>query len=126
MNYAICSDGRRVSQATIDKELSLAYREKYEADQRIICECCQNAWSVASDHTIAQARCKVIHKTELIWNLLNFVRSCEICHKDWESFKSGEWTLHKNVIQRLEFLKEHDPEGFNIRIEFTKIALENK
>lgn len=126
MIYSICSNGRRVSQATIDKELSLAYREKYVADQRIICECCLEAWSTASDHTIAKARCKVLHKTELIWNPFNFVRSCDKCHNNWESFKSGEWVLHKNVIQRLEFLKIYDPEGFLIRIEFTVSALEEQ
>ncbi len=123
MNYAFCSDGTRVSQATIDHRLSESYHEKYWNVTAIICECCGLRMSTASDHTIAKARCKTLHKTELIWNPDCYVRSCDICHKEWEGFKSGEWTIHLNVEQRLIFLKEHDPEGFNIRIELTKGAL---
>ncbi len=124
-NMYYCSDGSRVSEATIQKRYTESKREKYEYQSTLPCGGC-NAQSVHNDHTIAKARCKVIHKTELIWNKDCYVRSCEICHHQWEGFKSGEWVNHKNVEERLLFLKEHDPEGYQIRVELTKIPLEEK
>lgn len=123
MNYSECSDGAMVSQATIKRNLSESYREKYWNISSAVCECCQSEMSVDSDHTIAQARCKEIHKTELIWNPGNYVRSCRVCHKQWENFKSGDWLLHKNVIERLAFMQEYDPEGYTIRVELTEFEL---
>jgi hypothetical protein len=38
----------------------------------------------------------------------------------WEQFKSGEWVHLRNAEQCLRFLKENDPEGYQIRIELTK------
>lgn len=75
------------------------------------------------DHTIAKARCKELHKTELIWSTLNQEFSCRLCHRQWEAYKSGDWINHRNVERRLAFLKEHDPEGYQKRIEFTKASL---
>lgn len=125
-NMAFCSDGERVSQATIDRRLSQSYRDKYETNSgTIICECCGKEPSVHNDHTIAQRRCKILHKTELIWNPENYVRSCERCHKQWEAFKAGDWCLHNNVGERLYFLKLHDREGYNIRITMTTANLED-
>lgn len=123
-NRHYCSDGSQVTQATIDRKYAEARADKYAGYTAILpCEAC-GAPSVDNDHTIAQARCKVIHKTELIWHPDNFPRSCRTCHKQWESYKSGDWINHNNVEERLAFLKEHDPEGFRIRIELTKINLE--
>lgn len=124
-NLYYCSDGSRVSEATIQRRYSVSLRTSYiEMSVAPICQGCGKARSVHSDHTIAKARCKVLHKTELIWNPGNYVRSCQRCHNEWESFKSGEWTLHLNVEERLRFLKEHDPEGFKIRVEITKHILQ--
>lgn len=123
--YHYCSDGRRVSQSTIDRKYAQARKEKHIFSPIGVCECCGKKPAIDNDHTIAQARCKQIHKTELIWNPLCFVSSCRNCHMDWERFKNGNWINHKNVEQRLRFLKEHDPEGYNKRIELTKMSLEN-
>jgi len=122
-NMAFCSNGTRVSEATIKARYSESLREKYEGHSSYPCEGC-GAQSVHNDHTIAKARCKVIHKTELIWHPGNYVRSCEKCHHQWEGFKSGDWVNHQNVESRLLFLKEHDPEGYQIRVELTKMALD--
>ncbi len=124
-NRAFCSDGTRVSEATIKKRYGDSLRDKYEGTGAMPCGGC-GAMSVHNDHTIAKARCKVIHKTELIWHKGNYVRSCEKCHHEWESFKSGEWVNHHNVEERLSFLKEHDIEGYKIRVELTRSALEEK
>lgn len=95
----------------------------FEPFKRGLCEGCQEVRAVHNDHTIAKARCKVIHKTELIYDLNNFVDSCERCHKQWEAFKTGDYLLHKNVEQRLAYMKEHDPEGYNERIHLTELSI---
>ena len=111
-----CSDGTRVNQATIDRKYSEALRRKY-ADMIGIppCEACGKQ-SHDSDHTIARARCKELHKTELIWDPDNFPRSCRSCHSSWEDVKGLKWVDHANVLQRLLYLKKHDPEGYNYRM----------
>lgn len=124
-NYSLCSDGTKVTDATSQARYTKALREKHQCNGRPTCQGCQNAHAEHNDHTIAKARCKVIHKTELIWDPENLADSCNVCHREWESFKSGNWILHKNAEQRLQYLKEHDPEGFQHRIELTKLALEN-
>lgn len=124
MIKTLCSNGERISDATAQRRYSEMLKEKYQGFTRIICGGCREVFSVHNDHTIAKARCKVIHKTELIYHPDNIVRSCQRCHDQWESMKSGDWLNHKNVEQRLAFLKEHDSEGFKIRIELTKLALE--
>lgn len=119
----LCSDGTYVTEAAIKSRYSKALKEKHEGQTSFRCEGCRSAQAVHNDHTIAKARCKVIHKSELIWHKGNFVNSCEKCHREWENFKSGMWINHCNVESRLAFLKEHDPEGYTLRIELTQLAL---
>jgi len=123
-NMFICTDGTRVSESGIKARYSKALKEKHGGQPASVCEGCGQEQCVHNDHTIAKARCKVIHKTELIWHHGNFVSSCERCHKQWENFKSGEWLNHLNVVHRLLFLKTHDPEGYNTRVHLTALALE--
>lgn len=126
MNKAFCSNGERVSQATIDRRYAEARKKKHAGNPRPLCGGCEEFYADHNDHTIAQARCKVLHKAELIWDLNNFEDSCHTCHNEWEAFKSGEWLKHKNVEKRLRFLKEHDPEGFKVRIELTELHLQQQ
>lgn len=123
MNRYYCSDGTRVTESTIRANYSNALKEKHKGKGIIICGCGCNRMAIHNDHTIAKARCKQIHKTELIWCHNNFESSCERAHRQWENFKSGEWINHRNMEQRLAFLKKHDPEGYRIRIELTILAL---
>lgn len=112
-----CSDGTRVSQATIDRRYSESLKNKYAfAGAAPMCDGCRKRPSVHSDHTISRARCKVIHKTELIWHPGNYVRSCEECHRGWENIKGLAWVEHLNVEERLLFLKKNDPEGYQLRM----------
>lgn len=126
MNYSFCSDGTRISEAGIRARYSDALREKHAGNPRAMCGCGCGGPAVHNDHTIAKARCKVIHKTELIWDPENFESSCEKAHREWEDFKSGMWIMHANCNKRLLFLKENDPEGFTVRIQLTQMALEEK
>lgn len=112
------SDGKTYKQSTIISNLSRAYRDKHENNPRPICAACQQAQATDNDHTIAQRRCKELHKTELIWNPINFEDSCRGCHMEWEQYKSGEFSKHKNFERRMEVLEMHDPEGYNKRINY--------
>jgi hypothetical protein len=126
-NMYYCSDGSRVSEAAIKARYTRALRDKHsDSGGWVMCHCGCKSRAVHNDHTIARARCKVIHKTELIWNPKNFESSCEKAHREWENFKSGDWLEHGNVEERLAFLKEHDPEGFRVRIILTKAALDER
>lgn len=120
-----CSDGTRITQATIDRRYSQSREEKYQGfSVTLRCQCGEQGND--NDHTIAQRRCKDIRKTELIWNPDNYVWSCRKCHHEWENFKSGEWLRHSNSAERLAFMREHDFEGYMIRITLTQAALEQR
>lgn len=106
-----CSNGDRVSQQTINGRLSRQYNKSKDLSYTW-CQGCKHNHAIEHDHTISQARCKVLHKTELIWDPENWSYSCRTCHGEWESYKSGTFEEHKNVIKRMLFVKEHDPEGF--------------
>jgi 5-methylcytosine-specific restriction endonuclease McrA len=110
-----CSDGTKVSQSTIDRRYSNSLKEKHAGKSHFICQGCGDK-AVHNDHTIARARCKQLHKTELIWNPDNYVNSCAKCHEEWETWKTGKYMLHKNASLRMFFMKMHDPEKFETRI----------
>ena len=124
-NQYYCTNGQRVTEGTIQRNYSKSLKTKHAGTSVFVCGGCGQR-AVHNDHTIAKARCKVLHKTELIWHPNNYVNACATCHRQWENFKSGEWINHLNVDERLKFLKEHDPEGFTIRIEFCKLTLEQQ
>jgi hypothetical protein len=118
-----CSDGSRVTENTIKSKYGASLKKKHEGQTVFICGCGCGGRADHNDHTIAKARCKVIHKTELIWHPDNYESSCAKSHAEWENFKSGLWIEHANVQKRLAFLKKHDPEGYAVRIELTQLAL---
>jgi hypothetical protein len=121
-----CSDGTFVTQSQIDRRYKQAREEKYAGVFGTLpCEACGQP-SHDNDHTIAQRRCKDIHKAELIWHPDNFPRSCRICHRQWESYQSGDWLEHRNAAERLAFLKEHDHEGYLIRVNITELSLQRQ
>lgn len=114
MNTYNTSYGDRLSQRQIRSKYTL---EKSGWMANYICE----AYGVSEvahdwDHTIAQARCKILHKTELIWDRQNVVRSSRKAHLEWESYKDGKFSYHKNAFDRMVFTYKHDPEGFTKRM----------
>ena len=112
MNKFTTSTGERVSQATIDRRRKEAYQNAWKIT---VCECCHEEMATDHDHSISQARCKQLHKTELIWDADNWSASCRECHSEWESYRSGKFEDHKNVVKRMLFVKKHDPQGFEKR-----------
>lgn len=117
-NTYLCSNGMRITQSTIDRNLSKAYRDKHEGQPRAMCEAYPGEVANDNDHTISQKRCKELGKTELIWNPNNFVSSSRKAHKEWENWKSGAWIDHNNAAERMAFMKKEDPEGYQKRMNY--------
>lgn len=118
-----CSDGSRITESSIQQKYSVAIRLKHVGQAFFTCQACLRARATDNCHIIAKARCKTLHKTELIWNPLNFFDACRGCHRAWEDFKSGEWVKQVNAEQSLRFLKENDPDGYKVRVELTRAEL---
>lgn len=109
-----CSDGTKVTQSQIDRRYSEALKIKHSGKNIALCQGCGDR-AVHNDHTISRARCKHLHKTELIWDLGNFVNSCEKCHREWENWKSGMYLAHWNLGSRMMYLRVNDLESYKIR-----------
>lgn len=122
MNRAECEDGTMVSQGTIDRKRSEAYKKKHIGRPRPICGGCEQAMADDNGHIIAQARCKHLHKTNLIWDPNNMTDDCRTCHHVWENFKTGEWRKLKDVDIRVDYLLKHDPQGLTMREEFSTLT----
>src|SRR5688572_25363788 len=104
-----CSDGSKVTEAQIHRFLTEAYakfKSEWSFPMRIICwGCGQKADGHA--HIIAKARCRVIHKTELIWNQNNFFPACHACNMALENPKGQEWKKLKNIDKCLKFIEQN-------------------
>lgn len=109
------STGERISQATIDRRYSKALKEKHNGNPRPICGGCGEL-ATDNDHTVSKARCKQLHKAELIYDPDNFPSSCRVCHMKWENWKSGEYWDLINTHERMVYLFEHDEESYKKRM----------
>lgn len=114
-NYYVTSTGDRLTQRQINSHLSSTYKGMLV---KYICEACGSSQAVDHDHTIAQKRCKELHKTELIWDEENMSFSCRNCHEDWERFKNGNFSYHLNCEKRMNYVSHHDGEGFRARMHY--------
>lgn len=104
---AKCSDGTVVSEATIKRKLTEAYREKYAGEPHPSCfECGQPA--EGSGHIIPKSICKQLHKTELIWDFENFTAMCHSCNQKVENISSPEFKLLNGYEYYLEIFRKHD------------------
>jgi hypothetical protein len=79
---------------------------------KYVCECCNINQTNDPDHTIPKATCKVLHKVDLIFLQGNISWSCRDCHNEWESYKSGKFSHHKNAYTRMIFVAIYDTETF--------------
>lgn len=111
------SDGKLMTDPQIKRRLSKEYKLHPQPGERK-CECCGDVMAEHHDHTISQRQCKLLKIVEMIWSVLNWSLSCAKCHKEWESYKSGLFQHHNNLIQRMLFMKKYDKEGFNKRIHY--------
>ena len=112
-NHYLTSSGERITQTQINSRLA---KMRNSMLHKYVCECCGINQADDHDHSISQKRCKELHKTELIWDEANISFSCRACHLAHESYKSGEFQYHKNVVKRMLYIREHDLEGFQKRL----------
>ncbi len=112
------SEGELVSDGVIQKRKSKAYEESPKPND-VMCQCCGNERAVDHDHTISERRCKILQISDLIYTEANWSLSCRTCHAfEWESYKSGLFQHHNNVVERMLFMKIHDIEGFRKRMNY--------
>jgi hypothetical protein len=107
-----CSDGSQVSQATIDKRRSDAYKKRYADGSGSVCLGC-GARSEGSAHIIPQARCKQLHRTELIWSEENFFPACHACNAAIENPKGDKWKKLLNLFDCLYVIEKYDNELYS-------------
>lgn len=117
-----CSDGSRVSESTIRKRYSDSLKEKHAFNIPSRCEMSGEKClgrPTDNSHIIAKAHLKTLHKTDLIWSPDCYESVCRNCHSEWESYRAGEWIRHeRGLLNRLQYLFTHDPEGFRKRVNF--------
>jgi len=114
MNRYHCSiTDKSYSQAQIDKNLSDTYREIYVFEPLGSCEGCGGR-GVCSAHIIAQARCKQLKLTSLIWQPMNFFRSCHRCNLVAENISNKEIRNLLNFQEILYVYKLYDQERYSI------------
>lgn len=104
-NTFLCSDGTRVTQAEINEMLKQTYAEIDDC----FCEGCGEVGN-SHAHIIAQARCKQLGKTELIWDRDNIFWSDFKCNAAIENPKGEAWKILRNIDQCIQFIYEHDKE----------------
>lgn len=109
-NRFYCSDGSTVSQAEIDKKRSEAYRIKYQDNPNPIDEGFKEQRAQCTAHIIAQARCKQLGKTELIWDIDNMFPATFESNQAIENPKGDAWLKLHNKNYCLNFIEKHDKE----------------
>lgn len=112
MNLSYCSDGSRVSQTSIVSRYQAARRKRYSDSGTLSCHGCGSMCN-GSAHIIAQARCKVLHKTELIWDTRNFFPACSQCNLAIENPKGEAWKSLRNIEYCLSWIEQNDTELYN-------------
>ena len=105
-----CSDGTRVSEITIKKNLSASYKKTYWDGQ----PCCQGCGepSQGSAHIIPKARLKVLHLTEMIWNPIMYFSACHKCNVAIENPGGQDWKHLDNISELLDVIEKYDPERY--------------
>jgi hypothetical protein len=111
-NRYFCSNGDRVTQSMIDLKYKKSRVARYAGNPVRWCHGCGKTLCNGSAHIIAQARCKTLHKTELIWDWNNFFPACNACNMAIENPKGEAWKSLLNIEECLAFIELHDPELF--------------
>lgn len=112
MNMYYCSDGSRVSEATIKRRLSEAYRNKYW-DGHPVCEGCGEVIAQGSGHLIAKSRLKTLHLSDKIYHPDFFVPACHSCNTKLENITSSDFKKLLCYDKCLTIIKKYDPERYS-------------
>ncbi len=115
-----CSDSTLVSQQQIKINLKLIY----EVIDNTRAQMCEGSGKfnvpLSHSHTISQARCKEIGKTELIWDEDNiFLEEFEaptsnpqVAHNIWESGSIQKKMRLLNFDKKMRYMQQHDKETY--------------
>lgn len=115
-----CSDGTMVSQVDIKRKLAETY-DKIKQKRPPVCQGSgRSDVPLSFSHTISQADCKALGKTELIWDERNIelegfeapTSRPTMAHNIWEVGAIEQKIQLLNFERKLEFIAEHDPEGY--------------
>ncbi len=110
-NKYYCSNGERVTEATIKSRLSAAYKRWYAGEGIQVCAGCGGVAS-GTAHILPRSQCKVLHKTELIWDKFNTFPACHMCNAIAENIQSDAIKELKNYDRILHVLSVLDEERF--------------
>jgi hypothetical protein len=109
-NKSYCTiTGKYYTEATIKTNLSLAYKEHYLFEPMGSCEGCGGK-ATCTAHICPKARCKTLKLTSLIWNPVNWFRSCYACNQKAENVSSTEILELKNFERIKAVIEKYDPE----------------
>jgi len=111
-NHALTSTGERLTDAQIKTRYAASRKKKYEGSIAHRCEGCGQP-AACSAHIIPQARLKVLHKAELIYDPKAYFPGCYACNAAIENPKGQEWKALKNIDRCLFFILQHDPELYS-------------
>jgi hypothetical protein len=114
-NYYNCSDGSKVSQATIDRKRSETYRELYEGESHPTCAGC-GAMAQATAHLVPQSVCKKEGKSEYCWLPINMVPACHSCNSRLESYKADDVKDLYCYEQLLEITQLISPQRYRLML----------
>lgn len=116
IKYKCTITGKEYSEATIQANLSAAYRDAYTFAPKGPCCGCGHP-GTESAHIIPKARCKQLQLTSLIWNPVNFFRSCRFCNVIAENISSKEIRELLNFQEILAVYKQYDNERYQILLQ---------
>lgn len=115
-----CSDGSLVSQVDIKWKLSIT-TDKIKQSRLPICQGTgRSDVPLSFSHTISQARCKELGKTELIWDEDNIelegfeapTSNPVAAHNIWEVGSIDKKIMLLNFERKLQYIAKHDPEHY--------------
>lgn len=110
MNKYKCTlTNQEYSEATIQANLSKAYRRAYTFEPQGSCEGC-GGQAVCSAHIISKMRLKQLHLTSLIWSPELFFRSCYKCNQIAELPSSEAIADLLNYQEIKQIIFKYDPE----------------
>ncbi len=107
MNKYSTSSGERVSEATISKRRSEAYRKLY--DYVPMCGGCGKVRAQGSAHAVPQAYAKSHGMAELCWLPENIFPACNRCNQMAENPSSEDIKTLLNYSTILEVTKKYAP-----------------
>lgn len=110
-NKYTCSDGSKVTEASIKSKLSQAYKSWYAGEGPQSCHGCGKR-AEGTAHIIPKARCKQLRLTDLIWKRNNTFPSCHRCNMIAENPESDAIKELNNYVTILEVTEKYDYERY--------------